>query len=197
MTNSKQRKQRWVALFSQTGSEIVAISKVLNRYPDYIFTNKKEDSSTKTVEELVSLLDKDTNTPLVRKLPEFKQNEFDYEKVFQESDLITLHGYLRIIPASICQRFEIYNGHPGLITMYPDLKGKDPQEKAFSKSLKVVGSIVHRCTAELDNGPVYTAISKSINSSSTLRETYYNTLKETSIEAWISFFKGNYPDLFN
>ena len=44
-------------------------------------------------------------------------------------DLITLHGYLRIIPENICKQCKhIYNGHPGLINMYPELKGKDPQE---------------------------------------------------------------------
>ena len=33
---------KWVAFFSQTGTEIVNISKKINRYPDLIVTNKQE-----------------------------------------------------------------------------------------------------------------------------------------------------------
>ena len=31
---------KWVAFFSQTGSEIVNISKTINRWPDLVVTNK-------------------------------------------------------------------------------------------------------------------------------------------------------------
>jgi folate-dependent phosphoribosylglycinamide formyltransferase PurN len=50
--------------------------------------------------------------------------------------IVTLHGWLRVIPAYVCERSRIYNGHPGLITKYPELKGKDPQVRAFIKEGK-------------------------------------------------------------
>jgi len=34
---------KWISFFSQTGSEIVAISHSLGRWPDYIITNRTDD----------------------------------------------------------------------------------------------------------------------------------------------------------
>jgi len=37
---------KWVAFYSQTGTEIVNISKKINRYPDLIVSNREEDRGT-------------------------------------------------------------------------------------------------------------------------------------------------------
>ena len=39
-------------------------------------------------------------------------------------------------PGEVCEKRNIYNGHPGLITQYPQLKGKDPQQKAIDLGLE-------------------------------------------------------------
>ena len=51
---------------------------------------------------------------------------------------------------------EIYNLHPGLITKYPELKGKDPQKKVFEMLNRPakVGCVLHRATAEVDSGEI-------------------------------------------
>ena len=37
---------KWVAFYSQTGSEIVNISKQIKRWPDLIVSNRQEDRGT-------------------------------------------------------------------------------------------------------------------------------------------------------
>ena len=104
-----------------------------------------------------------------------------------ENYIITLHGYLRILPSEVCDRFEIYNGHPGLITLYPELKGKDPQELVWDGNYGMIGSVVHKCTAELDGGEIVKSVSY-VNRSIT-KEDLYNTLKDASYYAWSFFLK--------
>ena len=71
-----------------------------------------------------------------------------------ENPIITLHGWLRIMPPEICNRYEIYNGHPGLITKYPELKGKDPQMRAWEGDYEFCGSVLHRVTEGVDEGEI-------------------------------------------
>ena len=68
--------------------------------------------------------------------------------------IVTLHGWLRIVPPYVCERSKIYNGHPGLITKYPELKGKDPQEKAFKLKHKTIGCVLHKVSAGVDEGKI-------------------------------------------
>ena len=74
---------------------------------------------------------------------------------WKDNVLVTLHGYLRILPPSFCDKTRIYNGHPGLITKHPELKGFNPQKKAFEAgTYKTVGSVIHEVIPELDSGDV-------------------------------------------
>jgi folate-dependent phosphoribosylglycinamide formyltransferase PurN len=64
---------------------------------------------------------------------------------------------MRIVPADVCSVYEMYNLHPGLISKYPELKGKDPQHEAFeSKKRKYddIGCVIHKVTPELDSGEI-------------------------------------------
>ena len=102
---------------------------------------------------------------------------------------IALHGYLRIIPEDIVGKYEIYNGHPGLITKYPELKRKDPQE-TVAKNLSLyehIGSVVHKVTPEVDSGEILTKF--AVFNSCNTREEVYDTLKLTSLHSWLQFFK--------
>jgi folate-dependent phosphoribosylglycinamide formyltransferase PurN len=148
--------------------------KHIQRAPDIIITNKKDLSNVHP-----ALLKR--NIVIAKRLEE-------YIDALQVTDLITLHGYLRIVPASVCNKFVIYNGHPGLINVYPDLKGKDPQQKAFEKDYTRIGSVIHRCTEELDSGEIVKVVETALVRTSSLQD-YYNALKETSLQTWIEFFK--------
>lgn len=169
---------KWVAFFSQTGSEIVEISKALGRKPDLLVTNNFEE--------------KIKFNPGIRQLGvtiqsarhDLLMNYFDYQSLFHpDLTLITLHGYLRILPENICNKYDILNGHPGLITRYPELKGKDPQIRAWEGKYLLIGSIVHKVTPGVDEGEVISSVCYT-NRCETLDE-MYGKLRQTSLESWL------------
>jgi len=94
------------------------------------------------------------------------------------------------VPPDKCAKYNIYNGHPGLITKYPELKGKDPQQRAWHDLHKydTVGSVVHRVVEEIDAGEVNTLSEISTANILTLDE-MYKALRSTSLIAWSSFLK--------
>ena len=110
-----------------------------------------------------------------------------------KNTLVTLHGWLNIIPEEICNEYTIYNGHPGMITFYPELKGKDPVERAWEKidTYHFVGSVVHKVVPEVDSGSILSAdyipaiFCKSLDD---MRA----RVKKTSHEAWIKAFNELY-----
>jgi hypothetical protein len=70
------KKKNWIALFSQTGSEIYEVSRKLNRFPDVILTNQNIKGS-KINEKLLKHLDVIVSTS---KTPHVEE----YEKYFDE-----------------------------------------------------------------------------------------------------------------
>ena len=173
---------KWIALFSQTGSEIVEISKALGRKPDLIVTNNlfEEPAFHPGVRELDVTIQSGKHDALM--------SYFTTQVVYDPADtLITLHGYLRILPANICNRYTILNGHPGLITKYPELKGKDPQVRTWEGKYPLIGSVVHKVTPGVDEGEVITSVCYT-NRCDTLDE-IYGKLKQSSLESWLWVLK--------
>jgi len=175
---------KWIAFFSQTGSEIVDLSKRLGRKPDLIVTNNFEDKIKfhPGIREM--------GVTIMSAKHDMIMNYFRNQVIYNVSEtIISLHGYLRILPADICEKYEIYNGHPGAITLYPELKGKDPQEKVWQENEKytTIGSVVHRCTAELDDGEVLKAV--YLRNRNYTKEELYTSLKMTSSSAWLFFLR--------
>lgn len=169
----------WISFFSQTGSEIVNLQQALGRTPDLIVTNRRPDHLRK-INEGIEVCYEMSNKPTLE----------EYEEVLSRYDnpLITLHGWLRILPEEIANKYEIYNGHPGLITLYPDLKGKDPQVKAWEANYKVIGSVIHKVTAGVDEGPV--VLERAYNSDKLLSlDDTFRILHNISTDLWIKFLK--------
>ena len=100
--------------------------------------------------------------------------------------IITLHGWMRIIPPSICEKYEIYNGHPGLITKYPILKGKDPQKRAYEGNYKTAGCVIHKVIPEVDAGEVIRHKEVGMFNSETL-DHFIKRLHGISIDLWVEF----------
>ena len=139
----------WIAFFSQTGSEIVELSKAIGRKPDLIVTNNFETTIkfNPGLRELGVVIQSAKHDQLM--------GYFRTQHVYDPAEvIITLHGYLRIIPADICEKYKMYNGHPGYITAHPELKGKDPQVRAWEGKYKWVGCVIHKVTAGVDEGPI-------------------------------------------
>ena len=171
----------WVACVSQTGSELVNICKKMDIKPDAILTTNRD----RLVPEAFDL------APVY--VTKGRPTEEQYEYFFRGAKLITLHGFLYIIPKGICEQLReaecrVYNGHPALLARYPELKGKDKQEDAFYQKDRYpyMGSVIHECIAELDAGRILIACERSNDCESV--EDAYGKLKETSFETWLYFF---------
>lgn len=168
---------RWVTAFSRSGSEIYNLSKILGREPDLILTNKKDFTNCYYKETECIYIDNSVN---------------DWNKYLQEDDIITLHGYLRIVPPEICEKYNIINGHPAPVHLYPELKGKDKQEDLYNYKDKYrkIGCIIHKVTAGVDEGEIL--YSKDAPNNLVSVEDAYNTLQKLSLESWKDFFKNYY-----
>jgi methionyl-tRNA formyltransferase len=168
----------WYALFSQTGSEIYEISEKLGRFPDMIFSNATDFCQV--------------NPKLIGKAPisfvDPKPTSDEYLQYLHEDALVTMHGWLRIVPGDVCEKRNIYNGHPGLITEYPQLKGKDPQQKAIDLGLEYSGCVLHKATAELDGGPIVD-VSDKVNIKDRGTDEVFTGLHEASVNMWVKFLQ--------
>ena len=171
-------RTEWIAFFSQTGSEIVDISKSLGRWPDKIITNKRPEHLRKINEELLNVdIIYLSNKPTVE----------EYKNVLSKKCIVTLHGWLRIMPPEICEQHTIYNGHPGLITEYPELKGKDPQVRAFEGKYPTAGAVIHKVVAGVDEGKII--LEEKFNTYGLDLDGLFRTLRDRSLYMWTQFLR--------
>ena len=170
----------WVALFSQTGSEIYQVSERLGVFPDQIICNGQDFDK----------INKDLIGCAPIHFTDSKPTVEQYFELLPEDALITMHGWLRIVPGEVCENRNIYNGHPGLITKYPELKGKDPQKKAVQLRHATAGCIIHQATAELDGGPIV-AESKEVSINGWYEDESWviQKLHNISVNLWVDFLK--------
>jgi methionyl-tRNA formyltransferase len=172
---------KWVSFFSRTGKELTVLASSLNRYPDVLVTNKPEEDVKKELLNNCKVL-----LPALRSALDIEDSK--------AQTLITLNGYLRILPKSFIEQFDhIYNGHPGLITEYPVLKGKDPQEKAFRLKLTHSGSVIHRVTPEVDEGEI--VASEKISITEMNLNQVYDELAVSSLSLWTNFIRHTFPEI--
>ena len=173
--------KKWITLFSQTGSEVVDLALHFNRWPDIIITNNKKENVHPLIRDRVTHYVTATEAKTLDIL----------NKAATGIDLVTLHGWLRIVSEDICNKFNIYNGHPGLITEYPDLKGKDPQQRFFDnrEGYTQYGSVVHKVVAEVDSGEVVAVCARDNNIEDI--DQCFDNLRTTSSNAWIDFLRNN------
>jgi len=179
----------WVTFFTQTGTEIYNLSNELGIYPDAIITNRSElKGINEKLLELIKFREHKLNTTILHFLPN-KPVIIDYLEILKKfnNPVITLHGYLRILPEPICKQYEIYNLHPGLIDKYPALKGYNPQERAFTEGYKLAGCVIHRVVPEVDEGEIL--ISQGTCIEKLDLPGVYNALHGVAFDLWKSFFK--------
>jgi folate-dependent phosphoribosylglycinamide formyltransferase PurN len=180
---------KWAALFSQTGSEICNLSEKLCRYPDLVISDNTNENN-----KVDSRIELNCKKLLWRKYKNLtKEEKLNYYRNHLAGfDIITLHGWLNIVPEEICNEFNIYNGHPGLINYYPDLKGKDPQIRAWESisNYQFVGSVVHKVTPGVDEGPVI-CYRKIFSTCCISLDSTFGILKQTSLDSWVDFFNNN------
>jgi len=175
-----KKTRPWVAFYSFTGSEIVNLIRNLPSddgeliRPDCVCTNNYEGQ--------INFVE--------RNIYYSQWGEHEYREILSQFDnpVVTLNGWMRIIPAQICDEFEIYNGHPALISEYPELKGKDKQEDVINQVDKypLIGSVIHRCTPVLDDGEIVEE--ERVHNMQVVDEhLIYEILKNTSLITWLRF----------
>ena len=171
---------KWIAFFSQTGSEIADIADSIKRWPDVIITNDRPEH-LRTVDERIAKQGYFTWSN--------KPTEDEYIELLEAypDALVTLHGWLRIVPEYVCERSKIYNGHPGLITKYPELKGKDPQVRAFELKHETIGCVLHEVVAGVDEGKIIAE--ERVNAFGLDLENTFRILRDRSLYLWVNFLK--------
>lgn len=179
--------EKWVTFYSRTGQEIVDLSKRLDRVPDAIVTNVPSEQIR---DEVLAL-----NAPMYI-LPDRPTVDQYVATIGPDPDntTVTLHGWLRVVPKEVCDMYNIFNGHPGLITEYPELKGFNPQEKAYKLGHRRIGSVVHRVTAEVDEGEILTSTWVDLDEENPTVDDYYEALRVTSLNAWYLFLTPTWRD---
>ena len=169
--------KKWIALFSKTGSELRSVSDILKREPDVVFSNNKNIS--------ISLFE---NLIIADPKTIYSQIEaMDPNEVF-----ITLNGWLRIVPPTICEQYECYNIHPGDIITFPELKGIDPQIKALKLNLPYTCNVIHKVTPGVDEGEI---LCYSPSCPILPGDTEYSLSSKLHVHAinlWTSFLKKTY-----
>lgn len=170
-------KRLWIAFTSRTGTELREISKKLGTAPDYVCTNNltldpKLFKGSTVIQDKASKL-------------------FDFIKTTQ-NPIITLHGFMRIVPEDICNKFEILNGHPGMIQEYPELKGMDPQRRAIELGHSHAGCVIHEVTPGVDEGRILAYTEPRLIKPNDTEESLSIRLREDSIDLWVRFLSWGY-----
>jgi folate-dependent phosphoribosylglycinamide formyltransferase PurN len=168
----------WVALFSQTGSEIYNIAVRTGKEPKYILTNNEDkDTWHPGLASLKSIIVVGKHSMLM-----------DMLLGMRNSPLVTLHGYLRILPEDVVTQHEVINGHPGDIIKYPELKGKDPQAKAIELGLPSSGVVLHKAVAEVDAGEILKHSARDIFAGTTTEQLILD-LKALQLDLWCELLR--------
>ena len=178
--------KKWIAFFSHTGNEIYNVAKAIGRFPDRVVTNNAPGDK-RINKKLLNKVD----VIYTRDRPEVE----DYSRVIWSDSVVTLHGWMRIVPKQICKDFDIYNLHPGLITKYPELKGADPQKKIYTSTntYSRVGCVIHRVTTKVDSGKVLFERSTSNHYSGESQLT--EALHKMATDMWVDFINLDYENI--
>ncbi len=190
----------WVAMFSQTGSEIINLSRELGHWPNILLTDNRKFKAPDDMPETTSVLrmsSKGINEWLMGSTIDDELG--DVWSNLRVGCLVTAHGYLRIIPGEVIDyiyetyHIRIINGHPALFSKYPELKGKDPQKRVaegINKGLyKLMGSIVHEMSAEVDSGKVLVEVTQGVPKVPMTESEVFEVQYKLSHASWASYLK--------
>lgn len=181
---------KWYSLFSHTGNETWALA-------------RSEDVSLKLVAAITN------NTRYAGPLrysghSMYKADSFAAvnkllcsSDVVEDGSLITLNGYMGIVPADVLRNLKergckVYNIHPAPIHLYPELRGKDPQERMYegiqNREYNYIGVVIHEVDEGVDTGKIVHWVLQLVDPSMT-KEELYERLHELGTQAWESFFR--------
>ena len=175
----------WYSLFSHTGKETETVAKLCRRNAklcDVLTNNMRYQGGLKQAQKMSG---DDIHAWLMTP-----------GNVRPES-VVTLNGYMRILPKEVLDYLKgigcgVYNIHPAPITIYPDLKGKDPQERLFegirSGKYAYIGAVIREVDEGIDTGKIL--LQCTMFPSVVFTKDYiYDTLAKIGVDLWCRFFK--------
>ena len=181
--------KKWYALFSHTGAEIKNIVDTTRILPEQIWTDNADYDGALN-------------------LPWYSRAGLHYGNAqcinhFLESDVapnsvVTLNGYMRIIPAKTIKACHdkdicILNIHPAPIVQYPELKGKDPQPRLYQGILdgqyRTIGVVIHEVDEGVDTGNVICEYNEYAGNVRSLTD-LYQKLHSMGTQMWCTLFEG-------
>lgn len=182
---------KWCGLFSHTGKELEKLTGMDHEFDlrlDIAITNNMDYSGNLAMKgvrlyKLASV--KDVNWLL-------KQPD-----IVADNSLITLNGYMGILPSDVLHNLKlrgckVYNIHPAPIQMYPELRGKDPQERMYEgiqkREYAFIGVVIHEVDEGVDTGKIVHWILE-LADHGMAKEELYDRLHELGTQAWESFFR--------
>jgi formyltetrahydrofolate deformylase len=82
------------------------------------------------------------------------------------SELVVLARYMQVLSAQACERLagRVINIHHSFL---PGFKGAQPYHQAHARGVKVIGATAHYVTADLDEGPIISQVTESVDHSYT------------------------------
>lgn len=176
---------KWYSLFSHTGKETESIWRLFDGQLHL------EAAITNNIQYKGALPSVKTYLPTV--INEWLMAPGNVEP----GSIITLNGYMRIIPAEVLEYLasincKVYNIHPAPIQYYPDLRGMDPQGRLYEGLLDgryhCIGAVIHEVDAGVDTGNI---IHWKLELPATIRtkDDLYDRLHAMGTEMWIEFFR--------
>lgn len=177
-----------VIFSSRTGSDAIHVFEALKT--GEIPGHSLEDVSKVVTNNINSPLikycyDNGINCDIIQKRPTDKNYR---ELGIPPEDMVLLMGYLRVLPVEFCNDHPLtYNLHPGLITEYPELKGLDPQKRAFEAKHPVIGCVIHKVIPEVDEGEI-NSFMDTYNDCQTLDDMYVK-LGDMAKKMWVDFLR--------
>ena len=181
----------WCGLFSHTGKELEKLAGM-----DHDFGLRLDTAITNNMGYSGTLAQKGVQ---LYKLYSFKDVNFllKQPEIVADNSLVTLNGYMGILPADVLRNLKlrgckVYNIHPAPIQMYPELKGKDPQERMYEgiqkREYNYIGVVIHEVDEGVDTGKIVHWVLQMADHSMT-KDELYERLHELGTQAWESFFR--------
>lgn len=176
---------KWYGLFSHTGKELENLVQEIEG-PPFLKVAITNNSKYEGLLPYVKL----SSTKHVHEWLMQPENVGD-------NSLITLNGYMGIIPADVLRNLKergckVYNIHPAPIQHYPELRGKDPQERMYEGiqegRYKFIGVVIHEVDPGIDTGNIV-HWSLQLADPSITKDELYERLHEMGTEAWEHFFR--------
>ena len=182
---------KWYGLFSHTGKELEILAAKDHDWDvrlDTVVTNNMEYNGklpTQGIRTYKLATLKEINWLL--KLPH----------IVEDNSLITLNGYMGIVPYDVLRNLrlrgcKVYNIHPAPIQMYPELRGKDPQERMYEgiqkREYNYIGVVIHEVDESVDTGKIIHWVLQMADHGMT-KDELYERLHELGTQAWESFFR--------